>query len=153
MSDRAFHLTGPPEEAAAQLWAHLQEKTMLNGDQLPKFDSPADAAESYLPLLSRDELHRMNLDLVRALQKMRIEREDIFEQNAALSEACGKYMKERAHLQQQLAEAISTFTARQTQWMQTMAKLTAQQSPATADAQTDPERPQSKDTTLEASPP
>ena len=139
MSD-AFHLTGPPEDAAAQLWAHIQEKTMLDGETLPKFDSPADAAESYLPLLSRHELHAMNLDLVRTLHKMRQEREDIFDQNSALSEACGKYMKERAHLQQQLAEAISTFTARQTQWMQTMAKLTAQQSPSTADAQTDPER-------------
>ena len=113
---------------------------MLNGEKLTHFDAPADAVESYLPLLSRHELHAMNLDLVRLLHKMREEREDILEKNSALSDACGKYMKERAHLQQQLAEAISTFTARQTQWMQTMAKLTAQQSPATADAQTDPER-------------
>ena len=136
----AFHLTGPPEDAAAQLWAHIQEKTTLNGEQLPKFDSPADAAESYLPLLSCDELHRMNLDLVRALQKMRLEREDIFEKNSALEDACGKLMKEKAYLQQQLAGAISSFTERQTQWMAEMARLTALQSPATADAQTDPER-------------
>ena len=113
---------------------------MLNGEALPKFDSPADAAESYLPLLSRDELHRMNLDLVRALQKMRVEREDIFEQDSALTDACGKLMKEKAYLQQQLAEAISSFTERQTKWMATMARLTAQQSPATASDQTDPER-------------
>ena len=84
MSDRTFHLTGPPEEAAAQLWAHIQEKTMLNGEKLPKFDSPVDAAESYLSLLSRHELHAMNLDLVRALQKMRDEREDIFEKTPRL---------------------------------------------------------------------
>ena len=136
----AFHLTGPPEEAAAQLWAHIQEKTMLNGETLPKFDSPVDAAESYLPLLSRHELHAMNLDLVRALQKMRLEREDIFEKNSALEDACGKMMKEKAYLQQQLAGAIDSFTKRQTQWMAEMAKLTALQSPATADDQTDPER-------------
>ena len=82
----------------------------------------------------------MNLDLVRALQKMRVEREDIFEQNSALTDACGKLMKEKAYLQEQLAKAISSFTEQQTRWMATMAKLTAQQSPATADAQTDPER-------------
>ena len=140
MSDRAFHLTGPPEEAAAQLWAHIQEKTMLNGEALPKFDSPVQAAESYLPLLSRHELHAMNLDLVRALQKMRVEREDIFEQNSALTDACGKLMKEKAYLQTQLAGAINSFSERQTKWMAEMAKLTTQQSPATADDQTDPER-------------
>ena len=140
MSDRTFHLTGPPEEAAAQLWAHIQEKTMLDGETLPKFDSPVDAAESYLPLLSRHELHAMNLDLVRALQKMRLEREDIFEKNSALEDACGKLMKEKAYLQQQLAGAIDSFTERQTQWMAEMARLTALQSQATADVQTDLER-------------
>ena len=140
MSDRAFHLTGPPEEAAAQLWAHIQEKTMLNGEKLPKFDSPVDAAESYLPLLSRDELHKMNLDLVRTLHKMRQEREDIFEQNSALSDACGNFMKEKQYLQTQLAEAINSFSERQTKWMAGMAKLTAQLSQARADGQTDPER-------------
>ena len=140
MTDRAFHLTGPPDEAAAQLWAHIQEKTLLNREKLPKFDSPVDAAESYLPLLSRHELHAMNLDLVRALQKMRLEREDIFEKNSALEDACGKLMKEKAYLQQQLAGAISSFTDQQTRWMARMAELTAQQSPATADDLTDPER-------------
>ena len=152
MSDRAFHLTGPTEAAAAQLWAHIQEKTMLDGETLPKFDSPVDAAESYLPLLSRHELHAMNLDLVRALQKMRLEREDIFEKNSALEDATGKLMKEKAYLQQQLAGAINSFTDQQTRWMARMAELTSQKSPSTAAAQTDPERPQSRDTTLEASP-
>ena len=49
-------------------------------------------------------------------------------------------MKEKAYLQQQLAGAINSFTERQTQWMARMAELTALQSPATADALTDPER-------------
>ena len=31
-----IQLTGPPEQAAAQLWAHIQEKTMLNGEKLKK---------------------------------------------------------------------------------------------------------------------
>ena len=128
------------DDSAAQLWAHIQEKTMLNGEKLPHYDSPADAAEAYLPLLSRDELHRMNLDLVRALQKMRIEREDIFEKNSALEDACGKLMKEKGYLQQQLAAAINSFTDQQTRWMARMAELTAQLSQATADDQTDPER-------------
>ena len=135
-----FELSGPPEKAATQLWAHIQEKTILNGETLPKFDSPMDAVESYLPLLSCDELHRMNLDLVRALQKMRLEREDIFEKNTALEDACGKLMKEKAYLQQQLAGAINSFTDQQTRWMARMAELTAQQSPATASDQTDPDR-------------
>ena len=33
MSER-ITLTGNPEEAAAQLWAHIQEKTMLDGEKL-----------------------------------------------------------------------------------------------------------------------
>ena len=49
-------------------------------------------------------------------------------------------MKEKAYLQQQLAGAISSFTEQQTRWMARMAELTAQQSPATADDQMDPER-------------
>ena len=135
-----FALTGPPEDAAAQLWAHIQEKTMLDGETLPQFDSPVDAAESYLPLLSQNELHDMNLSLVRAIQKMRLEREDIFEKNSALEDACGKLMKEKGYLQQQLAAAINSFTDQQTRWMARMAELTAQLSQATADDQTDPER-------------
>ena len=40
MSERTIELSGPPEQAAAQLWAYLQEKIMLNGEALLKFDSP-----------------------------------------------------------------------------------------------------------------
>ena len=49
-------------------------------------------------------------------------------------------MKEKTYLQQQLAGAINSFTDQQTRWMARMAELTAQQSPATADDLTDPER-------------
>ena len=78
MSERII-LTGPPEQAAAQLWAHIQEKTMLNGEQLPKFDSPEKAADVYLEHLTREELEKVIKDLITTLQKMRTEREDIFE--------------------------------------------------------------------------
>ena len=78
MSERIL-LTGGPDEAAAQLWAHIQEKTMLNGEKLDKFDSPIDAAEYFTPKLARPMLENQNIELVRALQKMRAEREDIFE--------------------------------------------------------------------------
>ena len=47
-----IQLTGPPEQAAAQLWARIQEKTMLNGEKLPKFDSPEEAADVYLEHLT-----------------------------------------------------------------------------------------------------
>ena len=94
MSERSIHLTGEPEDAAAQLWAHLQEKTMLNGEKLQTFDSPADAAEYYLPKLDRAELETQNLSLVQLLGKMRAEREDIFEKNSVLEDACGKLMKD-----------------------------------------------------------
>ena len=151
MSDRAFHLTGPPEEAAAQLWAHIQEKTMLDGETLPKFDSPVHAAESYLPLLSRHELHAMNLDLVRALQKMRVEREDIFEKNSALEDAVGKLIKEKIYLQRQLASAINSMTEQQKRMAVKYDQLTERQSQAKASSQSDLEQ-QSTEQTLEASP-
>ncbi len=57
MSER-IQLTGPPEEAAKQLWAHISEKTMYNGDPLPKFDTPEEATCFYLPRLSEDELEK-----------------------------------------------------------------------------------------------
>ena len=113
---------------------------MLNGEKLQAFDSPIDAAEYFTPKLTRPMLENQNIELVRALQKMRAEREDIFEKNSALEDACGKLMKEKAYLQQQLAGAINSFTDQQTRWMARMAELTAQQSPATADDLTDPER-------------
>ena len=140
MSERMIELSGPPEQAAAQLWAHIQEKTMLNGEKLKKFDSPEEAADVYLEHLTREQVEKVVKDLITTLQKMRTEREDIFEKNSALEDACGKLMKEKTYLQTQLAEAVNTFSARQTQWMQTMAKLTASQSPATAAGQLDPER-------------
>ena len=56
MSEHTFELSGPPEQAAAQLWAHLQEKTMLNGEKLPKFNSPEEAADVYLEHLTREEV-------------------------------------------------------------------------------------------------
>ena len=71
---------------------------------------------------------------------MRVQREDIFDKNSALEDACGKLMKEKSYLQTQLAGAINSFTERQTQWMAEMSRLTAQQSQATADDQMDPER-------------
>ena len=110
ISERTLHLTGPPEEAAAQLWAHIQEKTMLNGEKLQAFDSPIDAAEYYAPKLSREMLENQNIELVRTLQKMRAEREDIFEKNSALEDACGKLMKEKAYLQEMLVKSIATFS-------------------------------------------
>ena len=146
-----IRLTGPPEEAAAQLWAHIQEKTMLNGEALPKFDSPVDAAESYLPLLSRHELHVMNLDLVRALQKMRLEREDIFEKNSALEDAVGKLIKEKIYLQRQLASAINSMTEQQKRMAVKYDQLTERQCQAKASSQKDLEQ-RSTEQTLEASP-
>ena len=140
MSERTFELSSPPEQAAAQLWAHIQEKTMLNGEKLKKFDSPEKAADVYLEHLTREQVDKLVKDLIATLQKMRTEREDIFEKNSALEDATGKLMKEKAYLQQQLAGAINSFTDQQSRWMARMAELTAQQSPATADAQTDPER-------------
>ena len=135
MSER-INLTGEPEDAAAQLWAHIQEKTMLNGEKLQKFDSPADAAEYYLPRLDRAELESQNHRLVDLLGKMRVEREDIFEKNSVLEDACGKLMKEKLYLQQQLAGALNAWTEQQKRWA---AELTAQQSQAKASDPTDPE--------------
>ena len=81
MSERTFELSGPPEHAAAQLWAHLPEKTMLNGEKLPKFDSPEKAADVYLEHLTLEEVKKVVKALIATLQKMRTEREDIFEKN------------------------------------------------------------------------
>ena len=94
MSERTFELSGPPEQAAAQLWAHIQEKTMLNGEKLKKFDSPEEAADVYLEHLTREHIEKLVKDLITTLQKMRTEREDIFEKNSALEDAVGKLMKQ-----------------------------------------------------------
>ena len=139
MSERII-LTGPPEQAAAQLWAHIQEKTMLNGEKLPKFDSPEKAADVYLEHLTREELEKVIKDLITTLKKMRTEREDIFEKNSALEDAVGKLMKEKLYLQQQLAGALNAWTEQQKKWVAEMNRVTAQQSQAKASDPSDPER-------------
>ena len=83
-------MTGPPEQAAAQLWAHMQEKTMLNGEKIPEVDSPDAAASVFIPQMSREDLEKLASDLIDTLSKMRTEREDIFEKNSALEDAVGK---------------------------------------------------------------
>ena len=111
---------------------------MQSGEKLPTFDSPADAAEYYSPTLTREELEDQNSNLVHTLQKMRAEREYSFEKNSALEDACGKLMKEKVYLQQQLAQAISVFSEHQKR-MEERFKPIEQHSPTTASAPTDPE--------------
>ena len=146
MSER----TSPPKQAAAQLWAHIQEKTMLNGEHLPKFDSPEKAADVYLEHLTREELEKVIKDLITTLQKMRTEREDIFEKNSALEDAVGKLIKEKIYLQRQLASAINAMTEQQKR-MAARYHLNEQQSQAKASSQKDLEQ-KSMEQTLEASP-
>ena len=147
MSER----TSPPEQAAAQLWAHIQEKTMLNGEQLPKCDSPEEAADVYLEHLTREEVETVVKDLNTTLQKMRTEREDIFEKNSALEDAVGKLIKEKIYLQRQLASAINSMTEQQKRMAVKYDQLTERQSQAKASSQKDLEQ-QSTEQTLEASP-
>ena len=153
MSERTIE--GPPDQAAAKLWAHIQEKTMLNGEKLPKFDSPEKAADVYVAHLTREQLEKVVRDLITTLQKMRTEREDIFEKNSALEDAVGKLIKEKIYLQRQLASAINSMTEQQKRTaarMQYLAEqINEQQSRAKALSQTDPE-PESTEQTLEASP-
>ena len=66
-----FKLTGGPEEAAAQLCAHL-------------------GLDKLHPHNREKELEKMNVELIRTLEKMKEEREDIFEKNSALEDACGE---------------------------------------------------------------
>ena len=156
-----IQLTGPPEQAAAQLWAHIQEKTMLNGEKLPKFGSPEEAADVYVEHRTIEQLQKVLKDLITTLQKMRTEREDIFEKNTALEDAVGKLMKEKIYLQRQLASAINAMTEQQKRMaarLQEMAPepprtaLSERQSQATASSPLDQEHPQSTEPTLEASP-
>ena len=151
MSERTFELSGPPEQAAAQLWAHLQEKTMLNGEKLPKFDSPEKAADVYLEHLNREQVEKVVKDLITTLQKMRTEREDIFEKNSALEDAVGKLIKEKIYLQRQLASAINSMTEQQKRMAVKYDQLTERQSQAKASSQKDLEQ-QSTEQTLEATP-
>ena len=146
MSER----TSPPG-SAAQLWAHIQEKTMLNGEHLPKFDSPEKAADVYLEHLTREELEKVIKDLITTLQKMRTEREDIFEKNSALEDAVGKLVKEKIYLQRQLAAAVNAMTEQQKRMAARLHQLNEQQSQAKALSQTDLAK-KSTEQTLEASP-
>jgi hypothetical protein len=150
MSERTIELSGPPEQAAAQLWAHLQEKTMLNGEKLPKFDSPEQAADVYLEHLTLEEVKKIVKALITTLQKMRTEREDIFEKNSALEDAVGKLIKEKIYLQRQLASAINSMTEQQKRMAVKYDQLTERQSQAKASSQKDLEQ-QSTEQTLEAS--
>ena len=151
MSERTIELSGPPEQAAAQLWAHLQEKTMLNGEKLPKFDSPEQAADVYLEHLTLEEVKKIVKALITTLQKMRTEREDIFEKNSALEDAVGKLIKEKIYLQRQLASAINSMTEQQKRMAVKYDQLTERQSQAKASSQKDLEQ-QSTEQTPEASP-
>ena len=72
---------------------------------------------------------------------MRAEREDIFEKNTVLEDACGKLMKEKKlYLQQQLAGALNSWTEQRKKWVVEITKLTEQISQAKASDPTDPER-------------
>ena len=138
MTER-IQLSGPPEQAAAQLWAHIQEKTMLDGNTLPKFDSLESASEFYLPQLGKTDLEKVVADLVKTLQKMKLEREDIYEKNSALEDAVGKLLNEKIYLQRQLASAINAMTDQQKRMAIRLQHLSELQSPATASSQTDQE--------------
>ena len=150
MSERTFELSGPPEQAAAQLWAHIQEKTMLDGERLPKFNSPEEAADVYLEHLTREEVDKVVKALITTLQKMRTEREDIFEKNSALEDAVGKLIKEKIYLQRQLASAINSMTDQQKRMAAKYDQLNERQSQAKASSQSDLEQ-KSTEQTLEAS--
>ena len=150
MSERTIELSGPPEQAAAQLWAHIQEKTMLNGEKLPKFDSPEEAADVYLEHLTREQVEKVVKDLITTLQKMRTEREDIFEKNSALEDAVGKLIKEKIYLQRQLASAVNAMTEQQKRMAARVHQIIEQQSQAMASFPSDQEQ-KSTEQTLEAS--
>ena len=141
-----IQLTGPPEQAAAQLWAHIQEKTMLNGEKLPKFNSPEEAVEEYIDYMTHEELEQVIRDLVKTLQKMRTEREDIFEKNSALEDAVGKLIKEKIYLQRQLASAVNAMTEQQKRMAARVHQIIEQQSQATASFQSDQEQKNTEQT-------
>ena len=129
-----IHLTGGPEEAAAQLWAHIEEKTMLNGEHLEKFETLPDAAEHHMQSMSREGLEALNTELIRTLVKMRKEREDIFEKNSALEDAVGKLCKEKVYMQREMAKAINCMAQQQENFAERISEL---QSQAKASSPTD----------------
>ena len=101
-----------------------------------KFDTPEEAAGAYMAHLSREQLEKVNNDLIKTLQNMRTEREDIFEKNSALEDAVGKLIKEKIYLQRQLASAINAMTDQSNRLQQ----LIEEKSQATALSQKDPEQ-------------
>ena len=52
------------------------------------------------------DLETANAQLLETLVKMKREREDIFEKNSVLEDACGKLMSEKVHMMQNLAKAV-----------------------------------------------
>ena len=132
MPERTQSSSSPAQE----FWALIQEKTMLNGEKLPKFDTPEEAAGAYMAHLSREQLEKVINDLIKTLQNMRTEREDIFEKNSALEDAVGKLIKEKIYLQRQLASAINAMTDQSNRLQQ----LIEEKSQATALSQKDPEQ-------------
>ena len=115
-----------------------------------KFNSPEEAADVYLEHLTREELEKVIKDLITTLQKMRTEREDIFEKNSALEDAVGKLIKEKIYLQRQLASAINSMTDQQKRMAAKYDQLNERQSQAKASSQSDLEQ-KSTEQTPEAS--
>ena len=117
-----------------------------------KFSSCVEeAAEEYLEHMTHEEMQQLIKDLIKTLQKMRTEREDIFEKNTALEDAVGKLCKEKIYLQRQLASAINAMSDQQKRMAARLQELNERQSQATALSPSDQE-PQSTEPTLEASP-
>ena len=54
------------------------------------------------------DLEAANARLLETLVKMKQEREDIFEKNSVLEDACGKLMSEKVYMVQNLAKAVNT---------------------------------------------
>ena len=125
----------------------------MNGEKLKKFDSPEEAVEEYLEHMTHEELEQLIKDLIKTLQKMRTEREDIFEKNTALEDAVGKLIKEKIYLQRQLASAINAMSEQQKRMAARLQEINELQSQATASSPSDQEHSKSTEPTQEASVP
>ena len=123
-------------QSALEFWALIQEKRCSMVKSFQKFDTPEEAAGAYMAHLSREQLEKVNNDLIKTLQNMRTEREDIFEKNSALEDAVGKLIKEKIYLHRQLASAINAMTDQSNRLQQ----LIEEKSQATALSQKDPEQ-------------
>ena len=53
------------------------------------------------------DLETANAQLLETLVNMKREREDIFEKNSVLEDACGKLMSEKVYMVQNLAKAVN----------------------------------------------